>query len=225
MITAAFEFAEQVGLAEMSMPRLAQHMGLPVTTIYWHFRTRDNLLSAMLERAVRQYHFANPFVGVDTPWDEALKTHFRKMRNVFRDNPLLCDLVLLRSGEMEPESSHEAIEKLESVVKTLVDAGFSAKNALEVYLALSVHSRGSAILEHLNATQHLPERLLRDRIRTTGVSREITPLLYELTGRGHTVVDVNFEFTLEALIDKAKALLEKDLVLKQRGSSPVQPPA
>lgn len=216
MITAAFAFAAEVGLAEMSMPQLARRIGLPVTTIYWHFRTRDNLLNAMLERAVDQYHFAHPFIGDGAPWDEALKAHFRKMRLVFRDNPVLCDLVLLRSGEVGPESTHAAIEKLEAVVQTLVEAGFSADNALEVYLALSVHSRGSAILEHINAIQQLPNRVMHDRVQATGVSLEYTPLLFELTNRGRTIVDLNFEFTLDAIITKAQLLLAEDKASRRK---------
>ncbi|OBB03404.1 hypothetical protein A5662_11945 [Mycobacteriaceae bacterium 1482268.1] len=219
MITAAFELAETVGLAEMSMPRLARHMNVPVTTIYWHFRTRDNLLNAMLDRAIQQYHFATPFESDAAPWDDALKNHFRKMRRVFNDNPLLCDLVLLRTGELSAEAGHAAVEKLETVVRTLMDAGFTADNALEVYLALSVHSRGSAILEHLNVVQHLPDRLQRDRIKATGVTIEATPVLYELSSRGHSVVDLNFEFTLDAILDRAKQILAQDLSNRDMGST------
>jgi AcrR family transcriptional regulator len=210
MISAAFDLASEVGLAEMSMPQLARHMGLPVTTIYWHFRTRDNLLNAMLARAMELYHLGNPFIDDAPSWDEALKNHFRKMRVVYLENPLLCDLVLLRAGEFGPDSAHAAVENLERVVKTLVDAGFDPDNALDVYLALSAHSRGSAILEHINATQHLTDRFLQDRLRTTGVTAEVTPLLYELASRGHNVAELNFEFTLDAIIDHAKALLRQD---------------
>jgi len=39
---------------------------------------------------------------------------------------------------------------------------------------------------------------------------DATPRLHDLANRGHTVADMNFEFTLDALIDKAKRLLKHD---------------
>ena len=105
IITGAFELAEEVSIAGLSMPVLAKHLDVPVTSIYWHFRKKEQLLDAMTERATRQYHFTNPFVDGGT-WQEALRNHFRKMHLVFRENPVLCELILMRAGELSPESTH-----------------------------------------------------------------------------------------------------------------------
>ncbi len=75
IITGAFELAEEVSIAGLSMPVLAKHLDVPVTSIYWHFRKKEQLLDAMTERATRQYHFTNPFVDGGT-WQDGLRNHF-----------------------------------------------------------------------------------------------------------------------------------------------------
>jgi AcrR family transcriptional regulator len=200
IITGAFELAKEVSIAGLSMPVLAKHLDVPVTSIYWHFRKKEQLLDAMTERATRQYHFTNPFVDGGT-WQDALRNHFRKMHLVFRENPVLCELILMRTGELSPEATHTSIDNLETVVKTMVDAGFSPDDALSVYLALSGHSRGTSMIEHLNASQR------RDRgRRVTGVTAD-HPLLYELEYRGHSIDGLEFDFTLDAVIAQAERLL------------------
>ncbi len=41
---------------------LAKHLDVGVTSIYWYFRKKDDLLNAMTDRALGQYDFATPFV-------------------------------------------------------------------------------------------------------------------------------------------------------------------
>lgn len=201
IISGAFELAEDVAIAGLSMPVLARHLDVPVTSIYWHFRKKEQLLDAMTERAARQYHFNTPFVDGAT-WQDALRNHFRKMREVFRDNPLLCELILMRTGEIGPEATRTSVDNLESVVRTMVDAGFSPDAALTVYLALSAHSRGTVMIEHLNASQ----RKAHGR-QATGVTAADHPLLHELEYQGHLIDGLEFEFTLESIIGGAEKAL------------------
>jgi AcrR family transcriptional regulator len=229
VIAAAFDLATDISLASLNMPKLARHLDVPVTSIYWHFRKKEQLLDAMLDHAVREYHLETTFVDAKT-WDEALRTHFRQMRDVFRQNPVLCDLVLMRVGELSPDATRTAIGRIEAVVETLVEAGFTPDDALEVYLALSVHSRGSALVEHLARQQGTGGAPMSTRVMNRGVvgadflkhasptamkvatlatmSTATTPR-HDPAGRGDTVADTNFEFTLDALIDKAKRLLDR----------------
>ena len=58
IIKGAFELAEDVGIDNLSMPLLGKHLGVGVTSIYWYFRKKDDLLNAMTDRALKQYVFA-----------------------------------------------------------------------------------------------------------------------------------------------------------------------
>jgi AcrR family transcriptional regulator len=199
IITGAFTLAEDVSIAGLSMPALAKHLDVPVTSIYWHYRKKEQLLDAMTERATRQYHFSNPFVDGGT-WQDALRNHFRNMLVVFGENPVLCELILMRTGELSAEATHTSVDNLENVIRTMVDAGFSPDEALSVYLALSAHSRGTSMIEHLNISQRQGIR------RATGVTSD-HPLLNELEYKGHSIDSLEFEFTLEAVITRAESLL------------------
>jgi AcrR family transcriptional regulator len=201
IITGAFELAEDQSLSGLSMPVVARHLGVPLTSIYWHFRKKEDLLDAMTDRAIKQYHFTTPFEG-GGPWQDGLRNHFRKMRAVFQENPVLCELVLMRSGELSPEATHASVDNLEEVVKTMVDdAGFKPDDALTVYLALSAHTRGAAMIERLNAAQYQAGRR-----RVTGVTTA-HPLLNKLETKGHRIDDGEFEFTLDAIIERAEDVL------------------
>lgn len=57
-IISGAELAEQVSIDNLSMPLLGKHLGVGVTSIYWYFRKKDDLLNAMADRALRQYVFA-----------------------------------------------------------------------------------------------------------------------------------------------------------------------
>jgi AcrR family transcriptional regulator len=210
IITGAFELTDDVSISELSMPVLARHLDVPLTSIYWHFRKKDDLLDAMTDRAIKRYHFATPFDGGGT-WQDALRDHFRKMRHVFQENPVLCELILMRSGELSPEATHASVDNLEAVIKTMVDKGFKPDDALTVYLALSVHTRGAAMIERLNA---IPQQ--NGRRRVTGVTTA-HPLLNKLETKGHTIVGVEFEFTLDAIIKRAEDALASAGERNKRG--------
>lgn len=202
IITGAFVLAGEVSIAGLSMPELAKHLDVPITSIYWHFRRKEQLLDAMTARAIQQYHFSNPFVDGGT-WQEGLRNHFRKMHVVFRENPVLCELILMRTGELSPQATQASVDNLETVIRTMVDAGFSPDEALTVYMALSAHSRGTSMIEHLNTAQ-----AQNGNPRATGVTAE-HPLLNELEYRGHKIDALEFDFTLEAIITRAEELLAK----------------
>lgn len=61
IIEGAFELAEQVSIDGLSMPLLGKHLDVGVTSIYWYFRKKDDLLNAMTDRALSRYVFATPF--------------------------------------------------------------------------------------------------------------------------------------------------------------------
>lgn len=61
IIKRAFELAEQIGIDNLSMPLLGKHLGVGVTSIYWYFRKKDDLLNAMTDRALSEYVFATPY--------------------------------------------------------------------------------------------------------------------------------------------------------------------
>ena len=125
IVTGAFEVAAEVSLDNLSMPMLAKHLGVGVTSLYWYFRKKDDLLDAMADRALHEYNYTDPSIDAEN-WRESLRKHAQTMRQTFHNDPVLCDLILIR-GTYSRGAARNALEKIESPVAALVQAGLSPK--------------------------------------------------------------------------------------------------
>jgi AcrR family transcriptional regulator len=211
IIKGAFELAEEVGIDNLSMPLLGKHLGVGVTSIYWYFRKKDDLLNAMTDRALRQYVFATPYVEA-RDWRETLRNHARTMRKAFMGNPILCDLILIRSA-LSPRAAKLGVQEVEKAIAGLVEAGLSPEDAFDTYSAVSVHVRGSVVLQRLRQKNQAADEGPSDIEETMTIDPEITPLLAEVTAKGHHIGaadEKNFEFGLECILDHAGRLIRED---------------
>ena len=148
IVNGAFAVAAEVSIDNLSMPQLAKHLDVGVTSIYWYFRKKDELLDAMTDRALQRYEFTVPCIDASN-WRASLRNHARTMRRRFLDDPILCDLVLIR-GHYGASALHGALQEIEYPVAALVEAGLTPEQAVETYGAISVHTRGSVVLERLH---------------------------------------------------------------------------
>ncbi|MGX1811160.1 TetR/AcrR family transcriptional regulator [Nocardia sp. NPDC055321] len=208
IIDGAFELAADTSLDDLSMPQLAKHLDVGVTSIYWYFRKKDELLNAMTDRGFLEYENASPFVETDD-WQETLRNHASTMRSIFLNNPILIDLILIRA-ELSPRAAQVGAALTEKVVANLVEAGMSLDDAVDIYSAIQLHTRGSIVLQRLY-----------DRNKAAGDERgayyeqlqvfpKSTPLLSEAASRGHhsgAPDDHNFEYGLDAILERAARLV------------------
>jgi AcrR family transcriptional regulator len=188
ILNGAFEVAAEVSIDNLSMPLLARQLDVGVTSIYWYFRKKDELLDAMTDRALERYEFTVPCIDASN-WRASLSNHARTMRRQFRDDPILCDLVLIR-GHYGAGALHGAFKEIEQPVAALVEAGLTPEQAVETYGAISVHTRGSVVLERLQ-TKMVPGR-----------------------GIGYAD-DIDFDYILDSILDNAETLIdsvERELV-------------
>ncbi|MDT5364796.1 MAG: hypothetical protein QOC69_6558 [Mycobacterium sp.] len=210
IIKGAFELAEELGIDNVSMPLLGKHLGVGVTSIYWYFRKKDELLDAMTDRALRQYVFATPYVEAKD-WRETLRNHARSIRKTFLGNPILCDLILIRSA-LSPRAAKLGAAAVEKAIESLVEAGLSPEDAFDTYSAVSVHVRGSVVLQRLYDKNRSADGGPGDFERTMVIDPETTPLLARLSGEGHRIGasdDNNFEYGLDCVLDHAERLIEQ----------------
>jgi AcrR family transcriptional regulator len=210
IISGAFELAEQVSIDNLSMPLLGKHLGVGVTSIYWYFRKKDDLLNAMTDRALRKYVFATPYVEA-TDWRITLRNHARSMRKTFMGNPILCDLILIRSA-LSPRAARLGVQEIEKAIAGLVEAGLSPEEAFDTYSAVSVHVRGSVVLHRLQEKNQATENGGRTFEDAMVIDPAVTPLLAKMTAKGHHIGapdDNNFEYGLDCILDNASRLIEQ----------------
>ncbi|MEE6179355.1 TetR/AcrR family transcriptional regulator [Mycobacterium sp. 050134] len=209
IITGAFELAEQVSIDNLSMPLLGKHLDVGVTSIYWYFRKKDDLLNAMTDRALSKYVFATPYVEA-SDWRESLRNHARSIRKTFLGNPILCDLILIRAA-LSPKAARLGAQEMELAIANLVEAGLSPEDAFDTYSAMSLHVRGSVVLHRLSEKNQSPDSESRTFEDTMAIDPGSTPLLARVTGQGHRIGaadETNFEYGLDCILDHAARLIE-----------------
>jgi AcrR family transcriptional regulator len=188
IVNGAFEIAAEVSIDNLSMPQLARHLDVGVTSIYWYFRKKDELLDAMTDRALAQYEFTVADIDASN-WRESLRDHAQTMRKQFLADPVLCDLVLIR-GHYGMPALHGALHEIERPIAVLVEAGLTPEQAVEIYGAISVHSRGSVVLQRLQQ-------------KTEGFPAQ--------RGDGNRYIgfadDIDFDYILDSILDHAEDLI------------------
>ncbi|MGW0179478.1 TetR/AcrR family transcriptional regulator C-terminal domain-containing protein [Nocardia sp. NPDC003345] len=208
IIGGAFELAEEVSIDGLSMPLLGKHLDVGVTSIYWYFRKKDDLLNAMADRALSQYAFAAPFVEADD-WRETLRNHARTMRETFLGNPILCDLILIRSS-LSRDAARLGAQGIERAIASLVNAGFAVDDAFDLYSAINLHVRGSVVLQRLYDKNKELDAEATAYYEDIAIEPDTTPLLAEAMAKGRrsgAPDERNFEYGLECILDHASRLV------------------
>ncbi|WP_051684408.1 TetR/AcrR family transcriptional regulator [Blastococcus sp. URHD0036] len=205
ILAGAYDLASEESLEALSMPRLAQRLDVGVTSIYWYFRSKDELLDTLAERAMAEFD-RRIDIPEDLPWDEYLRRYFRSQRRMFREHELLCDLIVLRSSGT-PEANRLSAERIDRVLQLLVTAGFPPDVAMNAYAALSVFTRGSAALARIAddgaAEPELPAGPFEETPRLRVLGQLDRPQLLAMTG------DEEFEFGLENTLRGLRAHLQE----------------
>ncbi|HEX4657003.1 MAG TPA: TetR family transcriptional regulator [Streptosporangiaceae bacterium] len=211
IISGAFEVARRESLDQLSMPALAEHLGVGVTSIYWYFRKKDDLLNAMTDVAVDTYIRKMPSLPDDLPWQEVLYNQYHDSREVHRNDPILSDLLLIRTATYTRYATRRVFEIEEALIGKLVDAGFTTENAFMALNAASIYLRGMIIHDRILRLSDAPT--LDDRQRRIA-DWSALPLLESQIDR-HPLAgttDEDFAFGMARLISGFEALLrEQDI--------------
>jgi AcrR family transcriptional regulator len=205
ILVGAYELASQENLDALSMPRLAQRLDVGVTSIYWYFRSKEDLLDTMTERAMAEFDRGFD-IPEGLPWEEYVRTYFRQFREVFRTNGLLCDLIVMRSPNFTPEATRIAAERITTVLRVLVAAGFDPDTAMYAYSSLSVYTRGAVALERSWMASNRPP------LATTSALSEVSDSQVLAAMRAPHALSMtsndDFEFGLDNGIRGLRALLD-----------------
>ncbi|WP_280425815.1 TetR/AcrR family transcriptional regulator C-terminal domain-containing protein [Nocardia carnea] len=208
IVAGAFELAEEISIDNLSMPLLGKHLGVGVTSIYWYFRKKEELLNAMTDRALRQYAFETPFIEAED-WRETLRKHAQTMRQTFLGNPILCDLILIRSA-LSKQAARLGGKQTERVIASLVEAGFSLEAAVETYSRVQLHVHGFVVLQRLSDKNRELSPESTAYYENVIIDPETTPLLAQAAAKGYhsgAPDDRNFEHGLDSILDHASRLL------------------
>lgn len=220
IIAGAFEVARRVSLDQLSMPALAEHLGVGVTSIYWYFRKKEDLLSTMCDVAIEAFIKSLPPLSADEPWQQVLCGFFRATREAHRQDEILSDLLLLRISVYSRHTAQLLFELEEAGIRTLVTAGFTTENAFRVFNTAMVFTRGMVLHERVLRLSNAPT--FDDRQRKIA-DWSALPLLESLVDshRFTGSTDTDFEFGMSRLICGFETLLRE----QEAAAAPAGPKA
>jgi AcrR family transcriptional regulator len=148
ILEASYQLVEHDGLTALSMPALSRQIDAGVTSIYWYFRNKDELLAALAERVTADVYRRWEPMG-DGPWDTELRTSFSSFRTELSRVPVYLELFALRSRFVlvQPGIFPIVMNRLEADIAHLVRAGLSPVDAAHAHIACSAYARGFVTLE------------------------------------------------------------------------------
>jgi TetR/AcrR family transcriptional regulator, tetracycline repressor protein len=124
VVSRALELADRVGVDSLTIRRLATELGVTPMALYWHFRSKEDLLAALSDHIWSAVDLA---VDQSAPWPDQLRAIMESLVGVLRAHPSGAQLVL--SHKKESDGSMRAAE---IALGLLRGAGFDPEQASEI---------------------------------------------------------------------------------------------
>lgn len=132
VLHAALQMVDEGGIESLSMRKLGQALGVAGMALYNHVANKDEILSALVEMVLNEFEL--PSAGDD--WEGAIRRLAISAHGALLRHPWACSLILssiLRPGQLR---------YMESIMRTLRDAGFSREATYHAYHAIDSHILG-----------------------------------------------------------------------------------
>ncbi len=199
IIEKSWELLKQEGISGFSMRKLASIVGMTVSSLYYHFESKEALFNEMIDQASGE--IAYPID--EKEWDMRLEKYAENILSVLNKYEELAQLLM-----MYPPTSSNYGKLMDNLLKIVEGLNLSEENklyAINTYLnyilTFKLDSQNLAANEKLNFTEG------------NGFSESNTPYLYKLKRDGffdklgsHEM----FEFGINIFINGIK-VLEKNL--------------
>lgn len=142
--TAALELLDEVGIEGVSTRRLAQRLGLEQPAIYWHFRNKAELLSAMAEAAMEPHAKAR----LPTPSEDWRAWFAENMRSFRRTLLRHRDGARLHAGTRPRQAD---LGRIAHKLDFLIASGIPEEHAKMAMLAAGYFTVGCVLEEQANS--------------------------------------------------------------------------
>jgi TetR/AcrR family transcriptional regulator, tetracycline repressor protein len=139
LVGASLRLLEETGAEAFSMRRLATELGIKSPSLYWHVKSKEELLDLVADDVLGTCPAPDPHVG---DWAEALSAFTRQVRHSILDHPGAAPLLIGRIP-LGPNGLRLA----DSCLGLLRNAGFGEELAADAYMILVFYATGFAVQE------------------------------------------------------------------------------
>jgi TetR/AcrR family transcriptional regulator, tetracycline repressor protein len=124
VVEGALSLADSEGLEALTIRRLAKELGVTPMALYWHFRSKGELLDGMAARIFEEVDLS---VDASATWQEQLRALLESILGVLRAHPSTAILLSTRTA-----SSEGSLRATEVALDILGRGGFSPTEATQV---------------------------------------------------------------------------------------------
>lgn len=138
IVSTAVDLADESGLADLSIRRIASRLSVSPMALYRHVDSRDALVILMFDRAMGP---PLPETTDAAPWQDRLRVWADALFERYTAHPWMIDAPV--GG---PPMTPNYARWLEQILQVLDSTGLSLRTCLEAALLVDVHLRGTAQL-------------------------------------------------------------------------------
>src|SRR5665213_930167 len=197
VLVAAIAFADQSGIAALSMRKLGDALGVEAMSLYNYVATKDQLLDGMVDLVFGEIDL--PAGGAD--WKTAMRERAQSARQALLRHPWAIALMSTRTSPGPATLRHH-----NAVIGSLRAAGFSIGLTAHAFSALDSYIYGFALQEAtLPLGDTAEETAAVAQMMVERFPREVFPHLYEFTTE-HVLkpgydYGAEFDFGLDLILD------------------------
>ena len=191
LIETGLRLLDEVGLDGLSVRRLAAELGVQSPALYWHVKTKQELLEGMASAIIMAAGMGPP--EGDETWPEWLRRRARAYRK---------SLLAHRDGARLITTSRRAPEALagfERELEAMVRLGVTPVLALRTIMVIADYTNGFVLQEQALHSQPSPQEL--EALARMPTLREA------FRSGGYRQADAAFEHGLDVMVAGTQALL------------------
>jgi TetR/AcrR family transcriptional regulator, tetracycline repressor protein len=196
VVRTALQLLNEVGLEGLTLRRIAKELDVQAPALYWHFKSKQDLLDEMATTMLRDLMLATGQPDPEQPWAEWMIDSGRSLRQMllgYRDGAKVFSGTYLTDDTL--------YEALELALGKLTSAGFSLRDAVRGYNILYSYTIGFTIDEqavHPWPGEHNEQYDLSKRDRRIDARK--FPLALAAGKEAFTDFDERFEHGLKVIV-------------------------
>jgi len=166
VVQRALKLADETGLDGLTIRKLAADLGVTPMALYWHFRSKQDLLNGLAEQLWSEIEVtADPA----KPWTTQLRSGLESLVSVLRAHQSGARLL------MDHEAKNEAsLVVTEAALEVLRSAGFNPEQASEI-ARLAMWTCIMLVLSEVGFDPGMPEAARDEMLRTRRIGFSMLP--------------------------------------------------
>ncbi len=158
IIAKAIAMADEIGIDELSMRKLASELNIQAMSLYHHFRKKDDIIAGMADELVSEITFGEQEESVTSDWREIMQYRALSAKNLFLKHAWLPFVL-----DSQIQSGFKRLEYLNNYLGVLRKAGFPIDLALRVTSLIDSYIYGFCRqLSHISDDGKSREELAKD---------------------------------------------------------------